>query len=88
MREGAALYLHQDRYEDAESLLTRLLAIRRRILGDQHPDMVWTMKKLALRALETGQERRGDRVDGASYRHEDRLWAAIARIHYHRENVL
>ena len=44
----AGLYLHdQGRYRDAESLLQEVLAMRKRLLGDAHPEVATSLNNLA-----------------------------------------
>jgi tetratricopeptide (TPR) repeat protein len=47
MNSLAALYRDEGKYEQAEQLLTRVLAVRRRVLGEQHPHTLITMDFLA-----------------------------------------
>ncbi|KAH7325254.1 hypothetical protein B0J17DRAFT_581903 [Rhizoctonia solani] len=41
-------YYHQHRYIEAETLETAVLASRRRILGQMHPDTITTIQNLAV----------------------------------------
>ena len=43
----ALLYNHQERYDDAEPLYLETLEIRKRLLGDDHPDTLISMSALA-----------------------------------------
>ncbi|KAJ3294213.1 Kinesin light chain 3 [Borealophlyctis nickersoniae] len=44
----ATLFLNQGRYEDAEPLFVRCQEIRRRVLGEDHPDMLSSINNLAV----------------------------------------
>ena len=55
-----ALYVdRQGRWAEADSLYREALAMRRRLLGDEHPDVAATMNNLA-----TVRYRRGDWAGG------------------------
>ena len=41
------LYDHQGRYRDAEPLYQEALAMRQRLLGDEHPDVATSLNNLA-----------------------------------------
>ncbi len=59
----ADLYYHQNRLSEAEALLTRALAIRERILGENHPDTLNTQKLLARLRQGTETSSEADRMD-------------------------
>ena len=40
-------YHNQGRYDEAEELEVKVLALRREVLGEKHPDTVWSMADLA-----------------------------------------
>jgi eukaryotic-like serine/threonine-protein kinase len=48
MNNLGMLYKNQDKYAQAESLYTRVLEVRRRVLGEQHPDTLVTVNSLAM----------------------------------------
>ena len=48
MRNLGEIYRSHGRYAAAEPLLTRALEVRRRVLGDEHPDTLTSMSNLAL----------------------------------------
>jgi len=57
------LYSTQKQYTLAESFLKRTLAIRERILGQDHPDVVNTLSQLALVYRQTGREESAESVE-------------------------
>jgi tetratricopeptide (TPR) repeat protein len=57
------LYSTQKQYALAESFLKRTLAIRERILGQDHPDVVNTLSQLALVYRQTGREGSAESVE-------------------------
>ncbi len=47
MNNLAGLYFEQSRYDDAEPLYTEAVALRRRLLSDEHPQTLISMHNLA-----------------------------------------
>ena len=46
MNHLALLYWKQGRYDEAESLYLETVEIRRRVLGESHPDTLWSVYNL------------------------------------------
>jgi tetratricopeptide (TPR) repeat protein len=64
----AGLYLSQRAtYDEARDLFERALTIRRRVLGGDHPDTMWSLTNLALVLRDQGD------LEGARGRHERTL---------------
>lgn len=51
----ATLHRQQKRFDDAEQGLRRVLAVRRELLGDDHPDVALTMNDLAVTLQQRGE---------------------------------
>jgi tetratricopeptide (TPR) repeat protein len=48
MNNVATLYLHQGRYNEAEPLWVKALEDNRRILGEKHPNTLWSISNLTM----------------------------------------
>ena len=48
MNNLGLLYRAQGKYSQAEAPLVRVMEVQRRVLGDEHPNMLLTMNGLAL----------------------------------------
>jgi serine/threonine-protein kinase len=57
-----ATYLDLDRLDDAEPQLTKALAVRRRVLGPEHPDVVESLVELGRLLTEKGELERSERL--------------------------
>jgi hypothetical protein len=44
----AMVYIAQDRYAEAEVMGVQVLELRREVLGERHPDTLYSMQSLAL----------------------------------------
>src|SRR5207253_7335069 len=55
MNNLADLYRTQGQYAKAEPLLVKALEVRRRVLGEEHPDTLNSMHSLAMLYLYQGQ---------------------------------
>ena len=51
----ANLYKNQGKYEEAEPLYQRALAIKERVLGEEHPDTAGSLNNLALLYADQGK---------------------------------
>jgi len=60
MHDLACTYLDQDRFKEAEALLTQVVEKRTKVLGDEHPDTLKSMHELAYTYGELGQHKEAE----------------------------